>query len=128
MSSVLRIELWHVTLLGILLLGLMPFRIIEPWAFLFGGGFMALNFFLLGFGVRWVLTPAACILNNTAERLSICCQDVPTPPPPSSSARPGGLSFHGALAVRLRFSLRARRLFLRPDQVAGTISQFTPKK
>jgi len=59
MSSVWRIELWHVTLLGILLLSLMPFRILEPWAFLLGGGFMALNFFLLSFGVRWVLTPLA---------------------------------------------------------------------
>ena len=59
MSSVLRIELWHVTLLGILLVGLMPFRVLEPWAFLLGGGFMALNFFLLGCGVRWVLAPLA---------------------------------------------------------------------
>ena len=59
MSSVWRIELWHVTLLGILLLSLMPFRILEPWAFLLGGGFMALNFFLLSFGVRSVLTPLA---------------------------------------------------------------------
>lgn len=59
MSSVLRIELWHVTLLAILLVGLMPFRVLEPRAFLLGGGFMALNFFLLGCGVRWVLTPLA---------------------------------------------------------------------
>src|SRR5712692_10059421 len=57
MSGVLRIELWHATLLAILLVSLRPFRILEPWAFLLGGGFMALNFFLLGCGVRWVLTP-----------------------------------------------------------------------
>ncbi|HEV8344431.1 MAG TPA: hypothetical protein VGR30_18910 [Candidatus Binatia bacterium] len=59
MSSVFRIELWHVCLLAILLVSLMPFKILEPQTFLLGGGFMALNFFLLGCGVRWVLTPLA---------------------------------------------------------------------
>jgi hypothetical protein len=59
MSSVLRIELWHVTLLAILLASLMPFKLLDPSAFLLGGGFMALNFFLLACGVRWVLTPLA---------------------------------------------------------------------
>ena len=59
MSSVWRIELWHVTLLAILLIGLVPFKFLEPKAFLFGGGFMALNFFLLSFGVRWALAPLA---------------------------------------------------------------------
>ena len=59
MSSVLRIEMWHVTLLAILLIGLAPFKFLEPKAFLLGGGFMGLNFFLLGFGVRRVLSPLA---------------------------------------------------------------------
>jgi hypothetical protein len=59
MASVLRIELWHLTLLGILLASLMPFRLLEPWAFLVGGGFMGLNFFLLGCGVHWILAPLA---------------------------------------------------------------------
>jgi len=59
MSSVLRIELWHITLLVTLLVALTPFRLLEPWAFLLGGLFMGLNFFLLSCGVRWVLTPLA---------------------------------------------------------------------
>jgi hypothetical protein len=59
MSTVLRIEFWHLCLLAILLAGLMPFRVLEPGAFLLGGGFMALNFLLLGCGVHWVLTPLA---------------------------------------------------------------------
>lgn len=59
MSSVYRIELWHVILLGILFLSLRPFSLLEPWAFFLGGLFMAVNFLLLALGVRWVLAPLA---------------------------------------------------------------------
>ena len=59
MGSVWRIELWHVILLTAILVGLMPFKVLEPQAFLLGGGFMALNFLLLACGVRWVLKPLA---------------------------------------------------------------------
>jgi hypothetical protein len=59
MSSIYRIELWHVTLLLILLASLMPFSLLEPRAFILGGAFMAVNFLLLALGVRWVLTPLA---------------------------------------------------------------------
>ena len=58
-ATIIRIELWHGILL-IVLLGLLgPARLIEPWAFVVGGVFMGANFFLLGFGVLWVLKPLA---------------------------------------------------------------------
>ena len=57
--TILRIELWH----GILVLGLLAAlgqtRIIEPMALLVGGLFMGINFFLLSFGVAWLITPLA---------------------------------------------------------------------
>jgi hypothetical protein len=57
--TILRIELWH----GLLLLGLLAslgrIKMVEPVALLMGGLFMGLNFFLLSFGVAWVLTPLA---------------------------------------------------------------------
>ena len=59
MTSVLRIELWHVLLLAVVLASLTPFKLLEPRAFLFGGAFMAVNFLLLACGVRWVVTPLA---------------------------------------------------------------------
>jgi len=57
MRSVYRIELWHVILLGVLFASLMPLSLLEPGAFFLGGVFVAVNFFLLALGVRWVLTP-----------------------------------------------------------------------
>ncbi|MBI4524584.1 MAG: hypothetical protein HY695_12320 [Deltaproteobacteria bacterium] len=57
--TIVRIELWHAGLLAVLLGILAPLKIIEPWALLIGGGFMGANFFLLAYGVRWVLTPLA---------------------------------------------------------------------
>lgn len=58
-----RSVLWIETCHGLLLLGfyliLAPLRLLEPWAFLFGGLFMAVNFFLLSFGIRWALAPFA---------------------------------------------------------------------
>ena len=56
---VLRIELWHASLLVASLLLLVPLRIVEPRDLLLGGLFMGVNFFLLSCGVRWVLTPFA---------------------------------------------------------------------
>lgn len=59
MATILRIELWHGLLLLCLLLALVPVRLIEPWALLFGGAFMGMNFLLLSYGVGWVLVPMA---------------------------------------------------------------------
>jgi hypothetical protein len=42
-----------------LLLALAPRQWIEPGALLFGGLFMGINFFLLSYGIAWVLTPLA---------------------------------------------------------------------
>lgn len=57
--TILRIEIWH----GVLLLGLLATlggtKMVDPAALLIGGLFMGLNFFLLSFGVAWVLTPLA---------------------------------------------------------------------
>ncbi len=58
-SSVLWIELWHGLLVLALLVLLVPPQILEPWALLLGGVFMGLNFLLLSYGIRWVLTPFA---------------------------------------------------------------------
>ena len=42
------------------LLGLLgPRKLVEPAALIAGGLFMAINFWLLSFGVAWVLTPLA---------------------------------------------------------------------
>ena len=58
-ATIIRIELWHGILL-IVLLGLLgPARLIEPWALVVGGLFMGANFFLLSYGVLWVLKPLA---------------------------------------------------------------------
>jgi hypothetical protein len=58
-ATIIRIELWHGILLIVLLGLLAPARLIEPWALVVGGLFMGANFFLLGFGVLWVLKPLA---------------------------------------------------------------------
>lgn len=58
-TTVLRIELWHGLLLAVLLGILGPMKIIEPWALLLGGLFMGVNFFLLSYGVWWILVPLA---------------------------------------------------------------------
>ena len=56
---ILRIELWHLLILSILLGLLGPKKLIDPGALIAGGLFMALNFFLLSFGVGWILTSLA---------------------------------------------------------------------
>jgi hypothetical protein len=58
-KMILRIELWHAIMLSGLLVTLGHTKLIEPLAVLIGGVFMGLNFFLLSFGVAWVLTPLA---------------------------------------------------------------------
>jgi len=58
-KTILRIELWHGLMLLTLLATLGPRKLVEPWALLIGGLFMAVNFLLLSFGIAWVLTPLA---------------------------------------------------------------------
>lgn len=58
-TAILRIELWHGLLLLCLLLVLAPVRLIEPWALLFGGTFMGVNFLLLSYGAGWALVRLA---------------------------------------------------------------------
>jgi len=57
--TILRIELWHASLLMVLLGILAPARFVEPKAMLLGGLFMGLNFLLLSYGVAWILMPLA---------------------------------------------------------------------
>jgi hypothetical protein len=58
-KTILRIELWH----GIMLSGLLAILGQTGWvdskALVLGGVFMGGNFFLLSYGVAWVLTPLA---------------------------------------------------------------------
>jgi hypothetical protein len=58
-KTILRIELWHGLMLLALLAALTPGKWIDPGALLLGGLFMGINFFLLSFGVSWVLAPLA---------------------------------------------------------------------
>ena len=58
-KTILRIELWHGLMLAVLLGLLGPRKLVEPTALIAGGLFMAINFFLLSFGVAWILTPLA---------------------------------------------------------------------
>lgn len=58
-KAILRIELWHGLLLAALFGVLVPAGMVEPAAFLAGGAFMAINFFLLGLALSCLLTPLA---------------------------------------------------------------------
>ena len=58
-KTVLRIEVWHASLLVALLVALTPSRLVEPKAVLLGGVFMGINFLLLSYGVAWILMPLA---------------------------------------------------------------------
>lgn len=58
-ATILRIELWHGLLLLVFVLAFRRTKFIDPQALLLGGVFMGLNFFLLGFGILWVLAPLA---------------------------------------------------------------------
>jgi hypothetical protein len=58
-KTILRIELCHgLSVLGLLLV-LAPLNLIEPLPLVIGGMFMAVNFFLLSYGLALVLTPLA---------------------------------------------------------------------
>jgi hypothetical protein len=57
--TILRIELWHGIMLGVLLAMLGRTGWIDPKALVVGGVFMGINFFLLSYGVAWLLTPLA---------------------------------------------------------------------
>ena len=58
-KTILRIELWHGLLLAMLFAFLAPKKWLDPTGLIAGGLFMALNFWLLSFGVASVLTPLA---------------------------------------------------------------------
>jgi hypothetical protein len=58
-KTILRIELWHAACLLALVVGFGWSRLIDPMAVLCGGVFMGLNFWLLSYGVAWILTPLA---------------------------------------------------------------------
>ena len=58
-ATILRIELWHGLLLLATVATLGQSKFIDMTALLIGGVFMGLNFFLLGFGILWMLAPLA---------------------------------------------------------------------
>ena len=58
-KTIIRIELWHGLMLAALLAMLWQTGWLDPKALIIGGIFMGINFFLLSFGVAWVLTPLA---------------------------------------------------------------------
>jgi hypothetical protein len=57
--TIQRIELWHGILVLALLATLGQMGMIEPMALLMGGVFMGANFFLLSYGVAWLIAPLA---------------------------------------------------------------------
>lgn len=58
-SAVFRIELLHGLLVAALWISLLPTKLVEPQGLLIGALFMGVNFLLLSWGIRWVLTPFA---------------------------------------------------------------------
>jgi len=58
-KTILRIELWQGLILLALLVTLSRTGWVDPKALVLGGVFMGINFFLLSYGVAWVLTPLA---------------------------------------------------------------------
>jgi hypothetical protein len=58
-ATILRVELWHVLLLLATAVTLGQTKLIDLTALLLGGAFMGVNFFLLGFGILWLLAPLA---------------------------------------------------------------------
>lgn len=55
----IRIEMWHALMVAGLCVLLVPAKAVEPSALLIGALFMGVNFLLLSYGIRWVLTPFA---------------------------------------------------------------------
>ena len=58
-KTIIRIELWHGLMLAALVAMIWQTGWLDPKALIVGGVFMGLNFFLLSFGVAWVLAPLA---------------------------------------------------------------------
>ena len=58
-KTILRIELWHGLMLSALLVMLGQTGWVDPKALVLGGVFMGINFFLLSYGVAWLLAPLA---------------------------------------------------------------------
>lgn len=58
-KAILRIELWHGTMLLAMLATLGRAELIDPAALMAGGIFMGVNFLLHSLGIAWVLTPLA---------------------------------------------------------------------
>jgi hypothetical protein len=58
-ATILRIELWQALLLFATAVTLGQTKLIDLKALLIGGVFMGVNFFLLAFGILWVLAPLA---------------------------------------------------------------------
>ena len=58
-KTIIRIELWHGLMLAALVAMIWQTGWLDPKALIIGGIFMGINFFLLSFGVAWVLTPLA---------------------------------------------------------------------
>lgn len=58
-KTILRVEFWHVALLLSLAIVLHGAKFFDATALIVGGVFMGVNFFLLSFGIAWVLTPLA---------------------------------------------------------------------
>ena len=58
-KAIIRIECWHALLLAAMLLAFWRTTFIDPTALIAGGVFMGINFFLLSFGIAWVLAPLA---------------------------------------------------------------------
>jgi len=66
---VLRVEGWHVLLALGLVVTLAPLNVLEPLGLLSGALFMGVNFLLLAYGIRWIITPFA---NKGKVRAGIC--------------------------------------------------------
>ena len=58
-ATILRIELWQGLLLFATAVTLGQTKLIDLKALIIGGVFMGVNFFLLAFGILWVLAPLA---------------------------------------------------------------------
>ena len=56
-KTIIRIELWHGLLIAALMAVLGPTKLLDAPAVLLGGVFMGLNFWLLSYGVAWIITP-----------------------------------------------------------------------
>jgi hypothetical protein len=58
-SPIIQVELWHGVIVLSLLSILVPMGILEPYSLIAGAVFMGTNFLILGYSIRWVLTPFA---------------------------------------------------------------------